>query len=188
MIGGTKSSAATLSVASNSVLIALKIAAGAITGSIALLTEAAHSGIDLVASVIALVSVRKADEPPDREHQYGHEKAENLAAAIEGMLILVGAAVIIYEATRRLVEGAELEHLGVGLAVIGASALANLGRSTWSTRGRRARPRSSSASPGFWTPRSRRKSPLRSTSRSSPTPAGSCTRTQAPRPIEWRRI
>jgi cation diffusion facilitator family transporter len=138
MIGGTKSSAATLSVVSNSVLIALKIAAGAITGSIALLTEAAHSGIDLVASVIALVSVRKADEPPDREHQYGHEKAENLAAAIEGMLILVGAAVIIYEATRRLVEGAELEHLGVGLAVIGASALANLAVSAYLNRRARA--------------------------------------------------
>jgi cation diffusion facilitator family transporter len=138
MIGGTKSSAATLSVVSNSVLIALKIAAGAITGSIALLTEAAHSGIDLVASVIALVSVRKADEPPDREHQYGHEKAENLAAAIEGMLILVGAAVIIYEATRRLVEGAELEHLGVGLAVIGASALANLAVSAYLSRRARA--------------------------------------------------
>ena len=68
----TKSGAATLSVASNSLLIALKIAAGAITGSIAILTEAAHSSIDLVASVIALVSVRKADEPPDPEHPYGH--------------------------------------------------------------------------------------------------------------------
>jgi cation diffusion facilitator family transporter len=138
MVRGTKSRAATLSVVSNSVLIALKIAAGAITGSIALLTEAAHSGIDLVASVIALVSVRKADEPPDPEHQYGHEKAENLAAAIEGMLILVGAAVIIYEATRRLVVGAELEHLGVGLAVIGFSAVANLAVSTYLSRRARA--------------------------------------------------
>src|SRR6476620_11211717 len=120
----TKSGAATLSIVSNTLLIALKIAAGAITGSIAILTEAAHSAIDLVASVIALVSVRKADEPPDREHPYGHEKAENLAAAIEGMLILVGAAIIIYEATHRLVVGAEVQHLGVGLAVIGFSAVA----------------------------------------------------------------
>jgi cation diffusion facilitator family transporter len=146
VFGGTKSGAATLSVVSNSLLIALKIAAGAITGSIALLTEAAHSGIDLVASVIALVSVRKADEPPDREHPYGHEKAENLAAAIEGMLILVGAAVIIYEATRRLVVGAELEHLGVGLAVIGASALVNLAVSAY--LGRRARALRSAALEG----------------------------------------
>src|SRR5947208_5333387 len=99
----TKSRAAGLSVASNSVLIAIKIAAGAITGSIAILTEAAHSLIDLLASVVALTSVRKADEPADAEHPYGHEKVESLAAGIEGMLILVGAGLIIYEATHRLV-------------------------------------------------------------------------------------
>jgi len=127
-----------LSIASNSVLIALKIAAGAITGSIAILTEAAHSAIDLVASVIAFVAVRQADEPPDREHPYGHEKAENLAAAIEGMLILAGAAVIIYEATHRLVIGAMVEHLGVGLAVIGGSAVVNLAVSAYLSRRARA--------------------------------------------------
>jgi len=125
-VKGTKSRAATISVISNALLIALKIAAGAITGSIAILTEAAHSSVDLIASVIALVSVRKADEPPDPEHPYGHEKLENLAAAIEGMLILVGAGVIIYEATHRLVVGAHVENLGVGLAVIAFSAAANL--------------------------------------------------------------
>jgi len=130
-VRGTKSRAATISVVSNSLLIALKIAAGAITGSIAILTEAVHSGIDLVASVIALVSVRKADAPPDREHPYGHEKAENLAAAIEGILILIGAAVIVYEATHRLLVGAELERLGVGLAVVGFSAVANFGVSAY---------------------------------------------------------
>ena len=142
----TKSGAATLSVASNSLLIALKIAAGAITGSIAILTEAVHSSIDLLASVIALVSVRKADEPPDPEHPYGHEKVENLAAAIEGMLILVGAGIIVYEATRRLVVGAEVEHLGVGLAVIAFSAVANLGVSAY--LGRRARELGSAALEG----------------------------------------
>jgi cation diffusion facilitator family transporter len=146
MVRGTKSRAATISIVSNSLLIALKIAAGAITGSIAILTEAAHSGIDLVASVIAFVSVRKADEPPDREHQYGHEKAENLAATIEGMLILVGAAVIVYEATHRLVVGAEVERLGVGLAVIGFSAIANLSVSAY--LGRRAKALQSAALEG----------------------------------------
>jgi cation diffusion facilitator family transporter len=143
---GTKSRAASISVISNLLLIALKIAAGAITGSIAILTEAAHSSIDLVASVIALVSVRKADEPPDREHPYGHEKAENLAAAIEGVLILIGAAVIVYEATHRLVIGAEVDRLGVGLAVVGFSAVANLGVSTY--LGRRARALRSAALEG----------------------------------------
>jgi len=121
----TKSGAAGLSVASNSLLIALKVAVGAITGSIAILTEAVHSLIDLLASVIALASVRKADEPADVEHPYGHEKLENLAAAIEGMLILVGAAVIVYEATHRLVVGAHVDTLGLGIAVMAVSALAN---------------------------------------------------------------
>ena len=122
----TKSAAAGLSIASNATLIVLKLAAGAITGSIAIITEAIHSAIDLLASVVALFSVRAADEPADREHPYGHEKVENLAAAIEGMLILVGAGIIIFEATRRLVIGSEVEDLGVGIAVIGVSAVANI--------------------------------------------------------------
>jgi len=142
----TKAGAATLSVFSNSLLIALKIAAGAITGSIAIITEAAHSSIDLLASVIALASVRKADVPPDREHPYGHEKLENLAAAIEGMLILVGAAIIVFESTRRLVVGSHVERLGVGIAVIGLSAVANLAVSSY--LGRRARQHRSAALEG----------------------------------------
>lgn len=122
----TKSGAAALSIVSNSILIALKLAAGAITGSIAILTEAIHSLVDLVASVIAFVSVRKADEPADADHPYGHEKVENLAANIEGILILVGAAVIFYEATHRLAAGSEIESLGIGIAVMGFSVVANL--------------------------------------------------------------
>jgi cation diffusion facilitator family transporter len=130
MIIGTKSRAAGLSIASNALLIALKLAAGAITGSIAIITEAVHSLIDLVASVIAFFSVRKADEPADAEHPYGHEKVENLAAAIEGMLILVGAGVIVYEATHQLVLGPEVNRLGVGIAVMAFSVFANLGVSS----------------------------------------------------------
>lgn len=123
----TKSGAAALSIASNALLIAIKLVAGAITGSIAILTEAVHSLIDLVASVVAFVSVRKAGEPADAEHPYGHEKVESLAATIEGLLILLGAAIIIYEATHRLVVGASVESLGVGIAVMGFSVLANFG-------------------------------------------------------------
>jgi cation diffusion facilitator family transporter len=122
----TKSGAAALSIASNALLIAIKLAAGAITGSIAILTEAVHSLIDLTASVVAFVSVRKADEPADAEHPYGHEKVESLAATVEGLLILLGAAIIIYEATHRLVVGATVEALWVGIAVMGFSVLANL--------------------------------------------------------------
>ena len=134
----TKSGAAALSIVSNSILIALKAAAAAITGSIAILTEAIHSLIDLVASVVAFVSVRKADEPADAEHPYGHGKVESLAATIEGMLILVGAGIIVYEATRRLVIGGEVEVLGVGIGVMAFSVLANLAVSTFLYRRARA--------------------------------------------------
>lgn len=122
----TKRGAAALSIASNAILIALKLAAGAITGSIAIVTEAVHSLIDLVASIVAYVSVRKADEPADEDHPYGHEKVESLAATIEGMLILVGAGIIVFEATHRLVVGSTVEALGVGIAVMAFSVLANL--------------------------------------------------------------
>lgn len=122
----TKAGAASVSVLSNSLLVAVKLAAGAITGSIAIVTEAVHSAIDLLASIIALVSVRMADEPPDSEHPYGHERFENLAAAIEGMLIVVGAGIIVFEATSRLVNGSAVDHLGVGIAVIAASAVVNV--------------------------------------------------------------
>jgi cation diffusion facilitator family transporter len=126
-----KTRAAAISIASNCILIALKLVAGAVTGSIAIITEAIHSGIDLVASLVAYFSVRKADEPPDESHPYGHEKVENVAAGIEGMLILVGAGIIIYEAARRLVEGSAIENLGVGIAVIGFSAVANVAVSAY---------------------------------------------------------
>jgi cation diffusion facilitator family transporter len=121
-----KTRAAALSIASNSALILLKVVAGAITGSVAILSEAMHSSIDLIASIVAFISVRKADEPADADHRYGHEKIENLSAAIEGMLILVGSAVIAFEAIRHLVVGTEVQRLGVGIAVVGVSAVANL--------------------------------------------------------------
>ena len=126
-----KTRAAAVSIFSNSLLIVLKLIAGVITGSIAIITEAIHSSIDLVASLVAFFSVRKADEPADESHPYGHQKVENLAAGIEGMLILAGAAVIVIESVRRLVDVPEVESLGVGLAVIGFSAVANVGVSTY---------------------------------------------------------
>ena len=126
-----KTRAAAISIASNATLIVLKLVAGAITGSIAVITEAIHSGIDLMASMVAYFSVRKADEPPDESHPYGHEKVENVAAGIEGMLILVGAGIIIYESVRRLIEHSGIEHIGVGIAVIGFSAGANFAVSAY---------------------------------------------------------
>src|SRR5436309_7604635 len=121
-----KTRAAALSVASNSTLIFLKVVAGTITGSVAILTEAVHSSIDLVASVVALFSVRKAGEPADESHRYGHEKVENLAAAIEAILILVGSAVIAFEAIRRLLGHGRLHTVGLGIGVVALSAVVNV--------------------------------------------------------------
>jgi cation diffusion facilitator family transporter len=122
-----KARAARFSIGSNTLLIVLKVAAGVLTGSVAIITEAVHSGVDLVASLVAYFSVRKAEEPADRSHPYGHEKVENLAAALEGVLIVLGAAIIIYEAIAKLSAGAHVEKLGIGIAVIGFSAFVNFG-------------------------------------------------------------
>jgi cation diffusion facilitator family transporter len=127
----TKSGAALLSIASNSLLILLKVVAGVLTGSIAILTEAIHSAIDLIASLIAFVSVRMADEPADADHPYGHEKAENVAAGAEAMLILLGAVIVVIEAIRRLFNGSEIDEVTIGIVVIGFSVLVNLGVSTF---------------------------------------------------------
>lgn len=133
-----KRRAAALSIASNLALIALKLLAGALTGSVAIVTEAIHSGIDLIASVVAYVSVRKAGEPADELHRYGHDKIENLAAAIEGMLILVGSGVIAFASLRRLISGGTVDHLGFGIAVVGFSVVANLAVSAAIARTARA--------------------------------------------------
>lgn len=131
---GAKPRAAAVSILSNSALVLLKVVAGTLTGSVAILTEALHSALDLVASVVAFFSVRKADEPADASHPYGHEKMEDLAAAIEGVLILVGSGVIIFESVRRLIVGSHVEHLGFGIAIIGVSLVANIVVSTWLQR------------------------------------------------------
>src|SRR5690242_3481151 len=94
-------------VAANSVFAAiaitsLKIVVGITTGSLGILSEAAHSGLDLVAAVITLFSVRVSDKPADADHQYGHGKVENFSAFIEMGLLLITCVWIIYEAIRRL--------------------------------------------------------------------------------------
>ena len=94
-------------VAANSVfaamgITALKIVVGVTTGSLGILSEAAHSGLDLVAAVVTLFSVRVSDKPADADHQYGHGKVENFSAFIETGLLLLTCLVIIYEAIKRL--------------------------------------------------------------------------------------
>jgi cation diffusion facilitator family transporter len=133
--GVSKAAAAGVSIVYNATLIALKVAAAIVTGSVAILSEALNSSVDLVASVIAFVAVRRADEPADVEHPYGHEKVENVAASIEGVLIIGGAAFIIVESIGRLVNGnTEVESLGLGIAVIAFSTLSALSVSVFLRR------------------------------------------------------
>ena len=94
-------------VAGNSVLAAvavtvLKVIVGFATGSLGILSEAAHSGLDLVAAIVTFFSVRVSDKPADADHQYGHGKVENFSAFVETALLLLTCVWIVYEAVRRL--------------------------------------------------------------------------------------
>src|ERR1700675_1659047 len=97
-----KKRAAWLSIGSALLLLALKSFLVARTGSLGVLSEALHSGLDLVAAIITFLSVRVADEPADEKHPYGHGKFENFSAFVETGLLLLTALYIIYEAFSRL--------------------------------------------------------------------------------------
>ena len=102
--GGRRRSAL-ISVGAAGFLVAIKLATGLATGSLAFLAEAAHSATDLVAALLTLFAVRVAVRPPDREHHYGHGKAEHLAALGESAFLLLIALVIGYESAERLAAG-----------------------------------------------------------------------------------
>jgi cation diffusion facilitator family transporter len=120
-----KSAVARLSVISNSALVAGKLIVGIAIGSVSVISEAIHSGFDLVAAIIALLAVRAASRPPDRQHPYGHGKIENISGAIEATLIFGAAGWIIFEAVKKLMKHEGIENVGLGVAIMSISALAN---------------------------------------------------------------
>jgi cation diffusion facilitator family transporter len=121
-----KTKIARLSVASNSLLIVMKLIVGIISGSVSIISEAIHSSMDLLAAVIAFFAVRVSDTPPDSKHPYGHGKVENISGVIEGILILVAAAMIIVEAIKKLIgEPSELDSIWIGSLVMLVSAIIN---------------------------------------------------------------
>jgi len=101
-------------------LVAVKLVTGLATGSLAFIAEALHSGTDLVAALLTLFAVRVAVRPPDQEHQYGHGKAEQLAALGESAFLMLVSLFIAYESARRLVDGSghEVEATWWAIAVI----------------------------------------------------------------------
>lgn len=121
-----KTAVATLSVVSNSVLVVLKLVVGLMIGSVSVISEAIHSGVDLVAALIALFAVRKSAKPPDAEHPFGHGKVENVSGAVEALLIFAAAGWIIYEAIVKLRHPEPLEAAGWGVGVMLISALLNI--------------------------------------------------------------
>ena len=120
-----KSQVAILSVGSNTLLIAMKIVVGLLSGSVSIISEAIHSFMDLVAAVIAFFSVKYSDDPPDDQHPYGHGKIENVSGVVEALLIFVAAIWIIYEAVKKLTHPSVIEQLGWATAVMIISALVN---------------------------------------------------------------
>ncbi len=116
---------ARLSVFSNSFLIILKVMAGILSGSVSIISEAIHSSMDLLASIIAFFAVKISDHPSDEKHNYGHGKIENVSGVIEGLLIFVAAGWIIFEAIKKLITMTEVESIGIGSAVMFISAIVN---------------------------------------------------------------
>ncbi len=116
---------AKLSVYSNSLLVILKLITGLAMFSVAVISEAIHSGIDLIAALMARYSVKKSAQPADKEHRYGHGKFENLSGMIEGSLIFLAAALIIYEAALKFIDPMEVEILWAGMLIMGISAVLN---------------------------------------------------------------
>ncbi|MEJ8549001.1 cation diffusion facilitator family transporter [Bacillus velezensis] len=115
-----------LSVISNSLVVMLKIVVGIITGSVAILSEAIHSFLDLIAAFIAFISVRISKKPADTGHPYGHGKVENLSGTIETILIFAAGIWMIYECVQKLVNPAPVHLPVLGIVVMLAGALINL--------------------------------------------------------------
>ncbi len=123
-----KKNAARLSIYSNAFLTVSKIVTGTLTGSVGIISEGIHSGMDLLASFIAYISVKKSAVPPDKDHAFGHGKYEDASGLIEALLIVLAAGIIIWEAVSKLIRGGEevsVDLLFIGMIVMGVSALMN---------------------------------------------------------------
>jgi cation diffusion facilitator family transporter len=120
-----KTRVAWLSVASNTALVAAKVVVGLAIGSVSVLSEAIHSGMDLLAAAIALFAVRRSGVPADSDHQFGHGKAESISCLAEALLIFGAAGWIVYEAVDKLIHPRQIELASLGVAVMLLSSLVN---------------------------------------------------------------
>jgi cation diffusion facilitator family transporter len=106
-----------VSIGASILTMLLKFGAYLLTGSVSLLSDAAESSVNLVAALVAFVALTIAARPADESYRYGYEKAEYFSSGVEGTLILVAAAAIIYAAVKRFLNPAPLTDLGLGLVI-----------------------------------------------------------------------
>ncbi|HEX7464324.1 MAG TPA: cation diffusion facilitator family transporter [Actinomycetota bacterium] len=107
--------------------MAIKGLAAFITGSVGLLSDAMESLVNLTAAIVALVALRVAERPADHNHDFGHGKAEYLSAGVEGGMVFLAAAAIVWTSARRLIDPMPLDNTALGLALAALAALLNLG-------------------------------------------------------------
>jgi ferrous-iron efflux pump FieF len=124
-LGNRRTRAGAVSLAVATALLALKLGAGLLTGSLSLLASAVDSLTDILASAVNFFAMRAASRPADDDHEYGHEKAESLAGLFQGVVIAGSGVFLGYESVRRLLEPRPLEFAAVGLAVMATSTAAS---------------------------------------------------------------
>ena len=122
-----KQKAAVFSICSNTFLITSKFVDGVLTNSVSIISEAVHSFTDLLASIIAFISVKKSSEPADLEHQYGHGKYEDLSGFAEGALIILAAVYILYESIEKILTH-KIDYIDsfAGIVVMSISIILNI--------------------------------------------------------------
>jgi cation diffusion facilitator family transporter len=116
---------ARLSIISNITLMILKLITGLVIGSVSIISEAIHSGVDLLAAIIAYAAVKTSGKPADHDHPFGHGKIENISGSIEALLIFLAAGWIIYEAVKKIIHPTPIEALSWGVGVMLFSSIIN---------------------------------------------------------------
>ncbi|HXW50636.1 MAG TPA: cation diffusion facilitator family transporter [Candidatus Acidoferrales bacterium] len=125
LTGAARARALRVPLVSNALLVLFKLGVWFISGSVSVLSEALHSGVDLVVTTFQLVSVRLAAKPADADHAYGHGKFENVGAGIEALFIIATAAVAVVAAIQRIRTPSPIAHINLGIAVMLLSAVVN---------------------------------------------------------------
>lgn len=120
-----KNAVALLSVISNSFLVIVKLLTGLFIGSVSVISEAVHSGVDVIAASFALYGVRQSGQPADNVHAFGHGKFENLSGLVQALLIFIASGWIVFDSITKLLNPKHIEEPGVGVLIMLVSSVVN---------------------------------------------------------------